>query len=82
MNGFWFKHNATMNFDKINNKGQARLFKNDFLEMLTKSHPLLIWGMYLPVICYFLYIAEVDYYYSAGMILLTFFVGHIFLDIF
>lgn len=64
-----------MNFYKINNKGQARLFKNDFLEMLTKSHPLLIWGMYLPVICYFLYIAEVDFYYSAGMILLTFLSG-------
>ncbi len=64
-----------MNIDKINNKGQARLFQNDFLEMLTKSHPLLIWGMYLPVICYMLYMAEVDYYYSSGIILFTFLAG-------
>ena len=27
-----------MEFEKIHNKGQARLFKNDFLEMLTKTH--------------------------------------------
>src|SRR5882757_5313005 len=44
-----------MHFEKINNKGQARLFKSDYLEMLTKTHPLVIWGMYLPVIVYMLY---------------------------
>ncbi|WEK36700.1 MAG: sterol desaturase family protein [Candidatus Pseudobacter hemicellulosilyticus] len=38
-----------MKFEKIHNKGQARLFNNRFLEMLTKTHPLFIWGMYLPV---------------------------------
>ena len=64
-----------MDFDKIHNKGQARLFKNDFLEMLTKTHPLLIWGMYIPVIYYFLYIAEVKIFYSPGRILLTFLAG-------
>jgi sterol desaturase/sphingolipid hydroxylase (fatty acid hydroxylase superfamily) len=64
-----------MELEKINNKGQARLFKNDFLEMLTKSHPLLIWGMYIPVICYFLYIAEVNFFYSPGRILATFLAG-------
>ncbi|WP_423735813.1 sterol desaturase family protein [Chitinophaga caseinilytica] len=41
--------------DKIKNKGQARLFENQYLEMLTKTHPLVIWGMYLPVIGYLLY---------------------------
>jgi sterol desaturase/sphingolipid hydroxylase (fatty acid hydroxylase superfamily) len=39
-----------MKFEKIHNKGQAQLFKNEYLEMLTKTHPLVIWGMYLPVV--------------------------------
>ncbi|MBS1928138.1 MAG: sterol desaturase family protein [Chitinophagaceae bacterium] len=38
-----------MKFDKIHNKGQARIFKNHYLEYLTKTHPLVIWGMYTPV---------------------------------
>ncbi|MBL7702262.1 MAG: sterol desaturase family protein [Ferruginibacter sp.] len=44
-----------MHFDKIHNKGQARLFKNQYLEYLTKTHPLVIWGMYLPLIVFMLY---------------------------
>lgn len=39
-----------MKFDKIHNKGQARLFENAFLEMLTKANPVIIWSMYLPFI--------------------------------
>ena len=39
-----------MKFEKIHNKGQAQLFRNQYLEMLTKTHPLVIWGMYLPLI--------------------------------
>ena len=39
-----------MEFDKIYNKGQAQLFKNNYLEYLTKTHPLVIWGLYLPII--------------------------------
>jgi len=39
-----------MEFQKIHNKGQAQLFKNSYLEYLTKTHPLVIWGMYLPVL--------------------------------
>lgn len=39
-----------MKFEKIHNKGQARLFENSFLEMLTKANPLVIWSMYLPFI--------------------------------
>ena len=38
-----------MKFDKIHNKGQAQLFQNPMLEMLTKANPLVIWGMYLPI---------------------------------
>lgn len=39
-----------MEFEKIHNKGQAQLFKNQYLEYLTKTHPLVIWGLYLPVL--------------------------------
>ncbi|MFT3909819.1 MAG: sterol desaturase family protein [Ferruginibacter sp.] len=39
-----------MEFEKIHNKGQAQLFKNQYLEYLTKTHPLVIWGMYTPVL--------------------------------
>lgn len=44
-----------MQFEKIHNKGQARLFRSQYLEYLTKTHPLVIWGIYLPVIVYMLY---------------------------
>ena len=46
-----------MKFEKIHNKGQATLFQNPALEFLTKTHPLVIWGMYLPVIIGFSYYA-------------------------
>jgi len=39
-----------MKFEKIYNKGQARIFQNQTLEFLTKTHPVIIWSMYLPVI--------------------------------
>jgi sterol desaturase/sphingolipid hydroxylase (fatty acid hydroxylase superfamily) len=39
-----------MKFEKIHNKGQAQLFENPILEFFTKGHPLVIWGMYLPVL--------------------------------
>src|SRR3546814_2469467 len=51
----------------IHNKGQARLFKNDYLEMLTKTHPLVIWGMYLPLIAYMLWYS----YRHLGFTILT-----------
>lgn len=44
-----------MEFDKIKNKGQGRLFKSDYLEMMTKTHPLVIYSIYLPVIVFMLY---------------------------
>jgi len=66
-----------MHFEKINNKGQARLFKSDYLEMLTKTHPLVIWGMYLPVISYMLYYSGAGLGFSFSRIALTF-IGGIF----
>jgi sterol desaturase/sphingolipid hydroxylase (fatty acid hydroxylase superfamily) len=46
-----------MKFEKIYNKGQAQIFKNPQLEQLTKTHPLLIWGMYTPIMIGFPYYA-------------------------
>ncbi len=39
-----------MEFEKIHNKGQAKLFNNHYVEYLTKTHPLVIWGLYSPVL--------------------------------
>ncbi|AHF16121.1 sterol desaturase family protein [Niabella soli] len=64
-----------MKFEKIHNKGQARLFKNDYLEMLTKTHPLVIWGMYIPVIAYMLYYSNDTNNYSWSAVFLFFFIG-------
>jgi hypothetical protein len=64
-----------MQFEKIHNKGQARLFKNDYLEMLTKTHPLVIWGIYLPVIVYMLYFSGARLEYGTVRIILTFLGG-------
>ena len=44
-----------MEFDKIKNKGQARLFENNFLEMMTKTHPVVVYLMYFPVILFMLH---------------------------
>ncbi len=44
-----------MHFDKIKNKGQARLFESEYLEIMTKTHPLVIYSIYLPIICFMLY---------------------------
>ena len=77
---FWYL--CAMQFEKIHNKGQARLFQNDFLEMLTKSHPLVIWGMYIPIMGYMLYLSGADYGFSIPRILTTFFGGMLFWSLF
>ena len=71
-----------MQFEKINNKGQARLFKSDYLEMLTKTHPLVIWGMYLPVIIYMLYYSNTNLDFPLWRVLLTFIGGMFFWSFF
>ena len=71
-----------MHFEKIHNKGQAQLFKNQYLEMLTKTHPLVIWGIYLPVIAYMLYFGASKLDYSTTRILLTFLGGMLFWSFF
>lgn len=71
-----------MKFEKIHNKGQARLFENPLMEALTKSHPLVIWGMYLPVIIYFLYHAGTLLGFPALTILFVFLGGLLFWSFF
>lgn len=44
-----------MHFDKIKNKGQAQLFQSEFMETMTKTHPLVIYSMYVPIIVFMLY---------------------------
>src|SRR5688572_27756616 len=44
-----------MEFEKIKNKGQGRLFRSDYMETMTKTHPLVIYSIYLPVIIFMLY---------------------------
>jgi len=71
-----------MKFDEIQNKGQARLFKNDYLEMLTKTHPLVIWGMYIPIIGLLLYYSSTELGFSLAKVLLIFFSGIFFWSFF
>jgi sterol desaturase/sphingolipid hydroxylase (fatty acid hydroxylase superfamily) len=67
-----------MKFEKIHNKGQAQLFRNHYLEMLTKTHPLVIWGIYLPIIVYFLYFSNTTLNYRITTVALAFLGGMFF----
>jgi sterol desaturase/sphingolipid hydroxylase (fatty acid hydroxylase superfamily) len=71
-----------MHFEKIHNKGQAQLFKNSYLEMLTKTHPLVIWGLYIPVMSVMLYYSSAKFNYNAGHIFLVFLGGMFFWTLF
>ncbi len=62
-----------MHFDKINNKGQARLFRNSFLESLTKTRPWVIYAIYIPACSYMLYYSHVRFGYTWTFITLLFF---------
>jgi sterol desaturase/sphingolipid hydroxylase (fatty acid hydroxylase superfamily) len=66
-----------MKFDKIKNKGQARLFESRYLEMLTKTHPLVIWAMYIPIIGYMLYYSNATLGFSIARVV-TVFLGAMF----
>ncbi len=64
-----------MEFEKIHNKGQAQLFKNQYLEYLTKTHPLVIWGMYLPVLILLPYYSVNALSYSGLNVFVLFLAG-------
>jgi len=67
-----------MKFEKIHNKGQARIFKSAYLEMLTKTHPLVIWGIYVPIIVLMLYRSNVKFGYAFAWMALMFVAGMLF----
>ena len=71
-----------MKFDKIHNKGQAQIFKNQYLEYLTKTHPLVIWGIYIPIIAYMLYYSRSSIGLGTGTVLGIFFFGIFFWSFF
>ena len=71
-----------MKFEKIHNKGQAQLFKNQYLEYLTKTHPLVIWGLYLPIIGFMLYYSNARFQFDILHIGLTFLSGIFFWSLF
>ncbi|KAA5538413.1 sterol desaturase family protein [Paenimyroides baculatum] len=50
-----------MKGQKVENSGQAQLFKNPFLELLTKGHPALSWGIHTPLLMYCFYYGYVNY---------------------
>jgi len=50
-----------MKGQKIEKSGQAQLFKNPFLELLTKGHPALSWGIHTPLLMYCFYYGYVNY---------------------
>lgn len=77
-----FSYLCRMKFEKIHNKGQAQLFENPFLEMLTKTHPLLIWGMYIPILSYLIYLGATDYGFSTMRIIGLFLAGAFFWSLF
>ncbi len=71
-----------MEFDKIKNKGQARLFRNDYMEMMTKTHPIVVYCMYFPVIAFMLYYGSASKGISVGAELLLFISGIAFWTLF
>jgi sterol desaturase/sphingolipid hydroxylase (fatty acid hydroxylase superfamily) len=71
-----------MKFEKIHNKGQAILFKNQYLEYLTKTHPLVIWGLYVPVILFMVYYSSAVKQLSVLQIMFSFFSGVFFWSFF
>lgn len=71
-----------MKFEKIHNKGQAQLFRNSYLEMLTKTHPLVIWGLYLPISIGLLYYSGTSLGFEVWTVLLVFLGGAFFWSFF
>jgi sterol desaturase/sphingolipid hydroxylase (fatty acid hydroxylase superfamily) len=71
-----------MKFEKIHNKGQARIFQSQYLEMLTKTHPLVIWGIYIPIIIYMLFRSYTKLDYPFAYLVLIFLGGMLFWTLF
>src|SRR5688500_11125697 len=64
-----------MHFDKIKNKGQGRLFQSEYLEMMTNTHPIVIYSLYIPIVIFLLYYAFTYRFMSIGVVFLFFLGG-------
>ena len=64
-----------MHFEKIKNKGQAQLFQSELMENMTKTHPVVIYSMYLPVIAFMVYYGHAYKGLAIGREIWLFFVG-------
>ena len=64
-----------MQFDRINNQGQARIFQNRFLESLTKTRPWVIYSIYIPLCSLSLYYSYSNLGFKPAFIVLLFFSG-------
>lgn len=71
-----------MKFEKIHNKGQAQIFKNRYLEYLTKTHPLVIWGLYIPILSFMLYYSSAHFGFAVSKIAVVFLAGMFFWSFF
>jgi len=61
-----------MDYVRINNKGQARIFKNRYLEMLTTTRPWVIYSIYIPLVIFLLYYVGTNYQYSGTLMFWVF----------
>jgi len=64
-----------MSVTKINNKGQAVLFNNQFLEALTKTRPWVIYAIYIPLNIYFVHLSNTRYHINSFKIFLLFLIS-------
>lgn len=71
-----------MHFDKIKNKGQARLFQSDYMEMMSKTHPIVIYSIYFPIIALMLYYGYAYKGLAMGMEVMLFIIGALFWSLF
>lgn len=71
-----------MYFEKINNKGQARLFKNSFVESLTKTRPWVIYCIYIPLCAYLIFYSYTVLHFSRLYIVSIFCVAIFFWTLF
>ena len=64
-----------MRAEKIKNTGRGRIFKNDFLEALSRTNPIVIYSIYLPLIIAMLYYGHKYHGISVGIEMLLFLAG-------
>ena len=60
---------------KIKNKGQAQLFENNKLEVLTKANPVVIWTIYTMIITAMIYYSHQYEKLQWSQILILFVIG-------